>query len=175
VARIFHLEKEHGAEWLHIKVTGERKKSTQMIADALTAKSDVSKPALDVSESSELDRLVARWIAKCGRPQVITEDTELRELLARILVLCQARLRYDLPCRLTVRRHLQLLGAEGKGIAHNFIVRCLRSGIKISITGDLWSDNGMGLFGIYAHGMPGFTMEKALIALVACESEVRSH
>lgn len=47
------------------------------------------------------------------------------------------------------------------------------SGIKISITGDLWSENGMGLFGIYAHGMPEFKMEKALIALIACESEVR--
>jgi hypothetical protein len=43
-------------------------------------------------------------------------------------------------------------------------VRCLASGIKISITGDLWSENGMGLFGIYAHGMPEFKMEKALIA-----------
>ena len=31
----------------------------------------------------------------------------------------------------------------------------------------------MGLFGIYAHGMPEFKMEKALIALIACESEVR--
>ena len=30
----------------------------------------------------------------------------------------------------------------------------------------------MGLFGIYAHGMPEFKMEKALIGLVACESEV---
>ena len=29
----------------------------------------------------------------------------------------------------------------------------------------------MGLFGIFAHGMPGFKMEKTLIALVACESE----
>jgi hypothetical protein len=46
------------------------------------------------------------------------------------------------------------------------------SGVKISITGDLWSENGMGLFGIYAHGMPEFKMEKALIGLVACESEV---
>ena len=27
------------------------------------------------------------------------------------------------------------------------------SGVKPSISGDLWSDNGMGLFGIYAHGM----------------------
>ena len=172
---IRHLEQCHSAEWLHIKVTGERKTSTQMIDDALAAKKDQSKPALGERESNELDRLVARWVAKCGRAQAITEDKELQELVARILELCKTRYRYDLPCKMTVRRHLQLLGAEGKGIARNFLVRCLRSGVKISITGDLWSENGMGLFGIYAHGMPKFKMEKALIALIACESEVRGH
>ena len=144
-----------------------------MIADALAAKVDVSKPPLGTNESNELDRLAARWVAKCGRPIAITEDNELREYIARMLELCKARFRYDLPTDDTVRRHLQLLGAEGKGIARNFVVRCLASGIKISITGDLWSENGMGLFGIYAHGMPEFKMEKALIALIACESEVR--
>ena len=29
----------------------------------------------------------------------------------------------------------------------------------------------MGLFGIFAHGMPAYEMEKSLIGLVACESE----
>ena len=170
---IRHLEAEHAAEWLHIKITGERKSSSQMITDAIAAKVDVSKPPLGTNESNELDRLAARWVAKCGRPTSITHDNELREYIARILELCKTRFRYDLPTKETVRRHLQLLGAEGKGIARNFVVRCLASGIKISITGDLWSENGMGLFGIYAHGMPEFKMEKALIALIACESEVR--
>ena len=48
----------------------------------------------------------------------------------------------------------------------------LRSGVKPSITGDLWSDGGMGLFGIYAHGITEtWVMEKVLIGLVACESK----
>ena len=44
-------------------------------------------------------------------------------------------------------------------------------------TGDLWSENGMGLFGsIYAHGMTDtWVMEKVLIGLVACESERHTH
>ena len=50
-------------------------------------------------------------------------------------------------------------------------MQCLQAGNKVSITGDLWSSNGMGLFGIYAHGMPSFRMEKKLIALVACGSD----
>ncbi|KOO30194.1 zinc finger bed domain-containing protein 1-like protein [Chrysochromulina tobinii] len=142
-----------------------------MISEALAAKVDESKPALNEKDANELDRLAARWVAKCGRPQSITEDKELKELLARMLELCKARFRYSLPLKETVHRHLQLLGVEAKANARNFLVRCLKAGIKISITGDLWSDNGMGLFGIYAHGMPEFKMEKALIGLVACESE----
>ena len=100
------------------------------------------------------------------------EDEQLRTLLARILELCQCRLRYELPVRNTVSEHLMLLGSEGKALACDFFMRLLRSGVKPTITGDLWSENGMGLFGIYAHGMTDtWVMEKVLIGLVACESE----
>ena len=168
---IRHLEKEHPDDWLTMKITGAPKTSASMIKDALAAA--INKSAHPVSESAknELDRLVARWVAKCGRPEFITEDVELHELLARILELCQAKLRYELPCTTTVSRHLQILGVEGQAVARDFLVTCLKSGVKPAITGDLWSENGMGLFGIYAHGMPAFKSEKRLIALIACESE----
>ena len=58
-------------------------------------------------------------------------------------------------------------------MGRDFIVRLLKSGVKVSIAGDLWSDNGMGPFGIYAHGITEtWVMEKALIGLVARESKV---
>ena len=77
-----------------------------------------------------------------------------------------------LPCRETVKTHLSLLGAEGKALGRDFIVRLIKSGVKPTISGDLWSDGGMGLFGIYAHGISeSWVMEKALIGLVACETE----
>ena len=48
--------------------------------------------------------------------------------------------------------------------------------VKVSISGDLWSDNGMGLFGIYALGITEtWAVEKALIGLVACESDRGPH
>ena len=94
---IRHLEQFHHDEWLHIKIHGDRKTSSQIITDALAAKTDESMPALGDTDKNELDRLVARWVAKCGRPQAIAEDKELRELLARILQLCKARYRYTLP------------------------------------------------------------------------------
>ena len=87
--------------------------------------------------------------------------------------MCRARLRYELPCQETVRSELSLLGAEGKAIiGRDFVVRLIKSGVKPSISGDLWSDSGMGLFGIYAHGITDtWVMEKTLIGLVACEAE----
>lgn len=167
-----HLSKEHNIEWAHILTTGKVKTSVQMIADALNAKVDLSTPSLGDKEKDELHRLTALWVSKCGRPQAIVEDVELRSLLARILALCKARLRYELPCRETLGQHLMLLGHEGKVLGRDFIVRLIKSGVKPTITGDLWSESGMGLFGIYAHGISEtWVMEKALIGLVACSAE----
>ena len=64
------------------------------------------------------------------------------------------------------------MGAEGKALGRDFIMRLIKSGVKPSISGDLWSDNGMGLFGIFAHGITEtWVVEKKLIGLVACETE----
>ena len=57
-------------------------------------------------------------------------------------------------------------------LARNFLLRLIKSGVKPTISGDLWSEGGMGLFGIYAHGITEtWVLEKALIGLVACEAE----
>lgn len=175
---IRHLEKHHPEEWTQIQTTG-RVPAKDTIAAALAASADSSRPAVSKEDKAELDRLTARWIAKCSRPESIVDDTELQQLLARMLELCKARLRYSLPSRRTVQRELQLLGAEGRTAGRNMCVNLLKSGVKLTITGDLWSENGMGLFGIYAHGILESTdekgeekwaMVKSLIGLVACES-----
>ena len=52
--------------------------------------------------------------------------------------------------------------------------RLIKSGVKPTASADLWSDNGMGLFGIFADGITEtWVVEKKLIGLVfvACESE----
>ncbi|KAL1520343.1 hypothetical protein AB1Y20_021933 [Prymnesium parvum] len=99
----------------------------------------------------------------------LTDDTQN---LARILDLCKARLRYEFPGRDTLGKHLMLLGQEGKTLGRDFLLRLIKSGVKPSITGDLWSESGMGRFGIYAHGITEtWAMEKALIGLVACSAE----
>ena len=108
--QVAHLKQWHPKEWAHIQETGQVKTSVQMIEDALKAKTDQSMPALPINDRDELHRLVAVWIAKCGRAQKITEDKQLHTLVARILELCKAKLRYVLPCAKTVSSHLLLLG-----------------------------------------------------------------
>ena len=162
-------------EWQHINQTGCVKTTVNMIAEALVAKKDQSKPALGKKETDELHRLAALWVVKCGRAKFIVEDKELEHLLARILELCKSKLRYSLPCAETVKTHITMLGADGKALARDFIVRLLKSGVMVSITGDLWSDGGMGLFGIYTHGITEtWVIEKFLIGLVAASDEVRA-
>ena len=176
-----HLEKCHAEEWASIRQNGCMPVSATINA-ALRAKTDQSKQSLPEKDTAEIHRLLALWVAKCGRPLGIVGDKELQLALTRLLELSKSRYRFNLPTELTIKRHLQLLGAEGKAIARDFCSNLIKSGIKISITGDLWSSGGMGLFGIYAHGIVEKTaagpdgtdkvtweVSKALIGLVSCE------
>jgi len=54
-----------------------------------------------------------------------------------------------------------------------FFKKLIKSGAKPSITGDLWSDGGMGLFGVCAHGINNddWTNDKILIGLYACAED----
>ena len=60
---------------------------TRSSGRAAIPKTDQTKPALPEKDAKELDRLVALWIGMAGliRPQAIVDDTELENLLARIL------------------------------------------------------------------------------------------
>ena len=117
--------------WLEIKRVGEYKPNRSIITDAIMATGDQTRPYLPENECNELNRLTARWVAKCGRPQAIVNDEELQQLVSRMLELCKAKMRYYLPAEITVARHLQLLGAEGRAAAKEFLVRCLSSGLQV--------------------------------------------
>eukprot|EP00731_Ephydatia_muelleri_P001936 Em0001g1936a len=56
--------------------------------------------------------------------------------------------------------------------ATQFISDLRDDGIKISIAGDLWSDNGMALFGICGHGITSnWDMKTVLLAASPCGHE----
>ena len=80
--------------------------------------------------------------------------------------------RYHLPSAETNVRHISLLGIEGKNIAREWIKQLILSGILVSISGDLWSEGGIGLFGIKGHGIDeGFELKTHLLALICCTEE----
>ena len=177
-----HVNNCHAKEHALAKRSGNVSMTT-CIADSLAACADKTKDALARDESSQLHHFAALWIAKCGRSEQIVDDPELQMLISSILQKCKSKYRYRLPCRQTLNHHLSQLGAEGKAAARVFCRQLLESGVKISITGDLWSDSGMGLFGMYAHGIVEesvevngeevvtWTVRKVLIGLVPCAAE----
>ena len=64
------------------------------------------------------------------------------------------------------------LGSLGMSKATQFISDLRDDGIKISIAGDLWSDNGMALFGICGHGITSnWEMKTVLLAASPCGHE----
>ena len=64
---------------------------------------------------------------------MIVEDKQLQNLLSRILELCRARLRYELPCRNTVGNDITLLGKEGKVIARDFLALNHASNLPLAL------------------------------------------
>ena len=77
---------------------------------------------------------------------------------------------------MTVTTHLSLLGAEGKAVARDFIVWLLKSGVKPTIKRRPLVGERHGALchlEFYAHGITGtWVVEKVLIVLVGCESQV---
>ena len=71
-----------------------------------------------------------------------------------------------------LRSHLRLMSSHGKAVGLDFIIHLICSVQKLIITGNLWSDSGMALFGIYVDGMTeDWQMKRFLIGLIACEED----
>ena len=64
------------------------------------------------------------------------------------------------------------LGSVGMSKATQFISDLRDDGIKISIAGDLWSDNRMAIYGICGHGITcNWEMKTVLLAASPCGHE----
>jgi len=114
-----HAMTAHPKEHAILLMTGA-KPVENTPAVAFAAAKDKRKPRVSNDNKKELDQLVARWIAVCGRPVSVVEEQPLRLLIARMLDLCKSKLRYELPCDDTVRNHLDVLGEMGKNNARVF-------------------------------------------------------
>ena len=51
----------------------------------------------------------------------------------------------------TVRSIVAAMSEEGKEQTKIFVARCVEGGTRLSLSGDLWSSDGMALFAIFGH------------------------
>ncbi len=58
---------------------------------------------------------------------------------------------YKGDCADTVRGLVSVLSDLGQKQCRLFVSTCLRGGTKLSLSGDLWSADGIGLFAIFGH------------------------
>ena len=107
-----HLKACHPREYAHAR-RNSKMSMKNCIAESLAACTDKTKDALAQDESSQLHRLAALWIAKCGRSQQIVDDPELQMLISSTLQKCRSKFRFILPCRQTLNHHISQLGADG--------------------------------------------------------------
>ena len=79
---------------------------------------------------------------------------------------------YKGDCADTVRGLVSVLSDLGQKQCRLFVSTCLRGGTKLSLSGDLWSADGIGLFVIFGHYInEGFQICSGLIGLVSCGAE----
>lgn len=93
--------------------------------------------------------------------------------------------KYDGCCDETVKHHVTLMALEGKNEVAAFHAELARQGIKPAASGDLWSKNGVALFGLVSHGIrrhvvvdpvsrlsvPKWTLVEKLCGSVPCKQK----
>ena len=87
--------------------------------------------------------LFALWIVRCNRPMGITErDQELRDAVWSITSGA-----YTLPMRTEIILQIELLKEEGDELVRRMVKKLDTEGIKVTVSTDLWSENGHALLG----------------------------
>ena len=79
---------------------------------------------------------------------------------------------YKGASRQTVRALVSVLSDLGRKEARLFVCRCLQGGTRLTLSGDLWSADGIGLFAIFGHYInEDFQLCSGLLGLVSCGAE----
>lgn len=134
------------------------------ILAALSRQQDMRSKPKDGASKDRADKALAKFIIQGNQSISIVEQDYFKDFLLEA-----SDGKYDGCCRQTVKGYISQLGQEGREEATAWVSRALYDKQKISITGDLWSSNGCGLFGIMGHIItPQWKMESKLLGLEAC-------
>ena len=151
-----HLHREHRAEWLRLKrksgmltdVGEEQLQALQSSFNKTREKSATSatKATLSAEGKEVLDRLCAEWIVDDDGDYCDANTDAHRKLMS-----AATEGAYEGCCEQTVKGHMTQMAAEGVSKAKREHEGVLADGIKLTKSGDLWSKNGMTLFGTLSH------------------------
>ena len=153
-----HLFHHHRSVWLSYKqedgdltVVGQQELQhvTEAMAKRMQASQQASqKPALDVKAKATLDRLCSEWI--------VDEDQYLNAAtkpgFTRLLDAATDR-GWSGACEKTVAGYVSAMANEGKAKTTRLHDIVLEAGLRIVISADLWSKNGVAILGILSHAI----------------------
>ncbi|KAK3246185.1 hypothetical protein CYMTET_44264 [Cymbomonas tetramitiformis] len=130
---------------------GPQDPAINVAAEAATWLGAAKAPELPGHKRDAIHRRVALWIARRKRPQSICEtDTELRDIFDFVL-----NGSYTLPTHKLVQQNILKLSTEGRAKFKALQAELKADGVLPSISGYIWSENGIALFGILAYWIDG--------------------
>ena len=171
-----HLYRVHRGEFLALKredgkLLPNGEKNLVDLEDAFK-KAHASEAEVVVMLAPEakatMDQVVATWIVDDDQPKLAASTTAFKEMMKAM-----TNGSYEGCCHQTVSQYIAMLESEGRDICRKFVEATLKQGTKPVISSDLWSKNGLALFGLLVHGIDeDWKMRELLAGAVPC-SECR--
>ena len=153
-----HLYHHHRSVWLAYKhedgdLTVAGQQEIQDVADAMAARMQAAqktaaKPALPAKAKATLDRLASEWVVEEDMYVNAPEKPSFQRLLS-----AATDTGWTGCCRTIVKGHVAAMAEEGKQKTIRLHQTVLGDGLKIVISADLWSKNGIALLGILSHAI----------------------
>jgi hypothetical protein len=109
-------------------------------------------------------------------PDAVPRQNPIMQCLDRVLTrgdklfTGQGKENLDMITNLLIQEDLPLNLGESE--TRLFVCRCLQGGTRLTLSGDLWSTDGIGLFAIFGHYInEDFQICSGLVGLVSCGAE----
>jgi len=160
-----HLYHHHRTVWLEYKaedgeLTDVGTQELDNIRSGMRSRMHASdtctkRPPLPPKARVALDRLLAEWIVDDDQFANAASKPGLKKVLGAI-----SDGAYEGVGVLTIKGHVSKLAVEGKAKATTLHKIVENNGLKIVISADLWSKNGVALLGILSHAIIETTNEK---------------
>ena len=114
-----------------------------------------------------LDMMFTKLLIQEDLPLNLGESAHFQDFMLEV-----SKGSYKGTSRQTVRALVSVLSDLGRKETRLFVCRCLQGGTRLTLSSDLWSADGIGLFAIFGHYInEDFQICSGLLGLVSCGAE----